>query len=284
MAWPVDGRGRQAPERSVDAMSEQEFHDRYIETVVQAAVPLFIGVAPPTGVTQAEARLHQATYLKYFSFFAWKFPSWLAAISDRCPFSDVRKTIIEDLVDEEVGDMEAGGRCHIDILYEEAEACGITRAEIAATEATPAIVTCVHAFENLARTLSWQGSFSAIGSLEILQSEPAVQRRNELIPQIATPESLDANRVANIGNSLPERTGLSAEQLVFQSHHAYKDQFHGGGELALILKYGNTKAVQEEMLWAAKASVGVYCIMRAEIERLSFAAIGREVQPRFVLK
>ena len=268
----------------MDALSEQEFHDQYIETVVQAAIPLFVGVAPPTGVTQAEARLHQATYLTYFSFFAWKFPSWLGAIADRCPFSDVRKTIIEDLVDEEVGDMEAGGRCHVDILYEEAEACGITRAQIAATEATPVVVTCVHAFENLARTLSWQGSFSAIGSLEILQSEPAVKRRNELIPQIATPDSLEANRVANIGNSLHERTGLSAEQLVFQSHHAYKDQFHGGGELALILKYGNTKAVQEEMLWAAKASVGVYCIMRAEIERLAFAAIGREVQPRFVLK
>lgn len=284
MAWPVDGRGRTAPARSVDAMSEQEFHDAYIEAVTEAQMGLLLMLAPPQGLTQAEARLHQATYLKYFSFFAWKFPSWLGAIADRCPHQDVRRTIIEDLVDEEVGDMEAGGRCHIDILYDEAEACGMSRAEIVATQATPMIVTCVHAFENLARTLSWQGSYSAISSLEIMQSEPAVKRRSEMMVEKCTPESIAAFGKAREGNSLPERTGLSPEELVFQSHHQYKDQFHGGGGLALLLKYGVTREIQQEMIWAATASIGVYILMRQEIERLAFAAVGREMQPILRLK
>ena len=42
-AWPVDGRGRQAPTRQADAMSEQEFQDRIIE-----AVTSFAGGAPQT--------------------------------------------------------------------------------------------------------------------------------------------------------------------------------------------------------------------------------------------
>ena len=138
--------------------------------------------------------------------------------------------------------------------------------------------------ENLARTLSWQGSFSAISALEIMQSEPAVKRRSEMMVEKCTPESLAEFSKAREGNSLPERTGLSADELVFQSHHQYKDQFHGGGELALLLKYANTREVQQEMIWAAKASIGVYILMRQEIEKLSFAAVGRDMQPILRLK
>lgn len=273
MAWPVDGRGRQAPERRADAMSEQEFHDKLIEAVVTSGLPMFAGYAFPD-VDQAQGRIYHGTFMKYFSFFAWKFPSWLMSIACRCPFQDVRREVIQDLVDEEVGDVDAGGRCHVDVLYDEAEACGISRAEIAATEPSPTLLACIHGLENLANSLSWQASYAAIAGLEVLNAQPAIELRKKLLTEALTPEQIAAAKTSRESKSLSERTGVAPEQLVFAALHDYKDQIHGGGGLALMLKYGTDRATQEEMLWAAKAGVSIFVVMREEIDQLARAAIG----------
>jgi pyrroloquinoline quinone (PQQ) biosynthesis protein C len=223
--------------------------------------------AVPEQYDQAQARLYHATSLKYFSNFAWRFPSWLLEIAARCPYQDVRREIIEDCTDEEVGDEDAGGRCHVDVLYEEAEACGISREEIASTEPTPLINTCVLALDDLARTLPWEASFAAIAGLEIMQSKPAVDLRNKLMT-----DEQRAAAEAVVSASLPERLGIESENLLFNALHAYKDQFHGGGELALLTKYATDARIQAEMLWAVKTGIEVFGIMGAEINRLATAA------------
>lgn len=278
-AWFVDGRGRQVPERSSLAKSEEEFREEFVETVVQSALPVIQGYSIPDELDQEQACRYHANYLRYFSFFAWKFPSWLGDVAVRCPFQDVRRTVIEDLVDEEVADVDAGGRCHIDVLYDEAEACGMSRHEITSTTASPVLKTCIHAFENIARSLSWQASFAGISALEIIQSEPATKLRAELLAELVADEDLARIRA---GRRLPERTGLSNEQLVFQTLHEYKDKFHGGGELALIVKYAATKEIQEEMLWAAETCVQIYTVMREEIDRLAYEAVGVEPVKRTI--
>lgn len=257
-------------------MSEQEFHERVVETVVHTMIPMIDGVRFPEGLSQDEGRVYHRTYLTYFSFFAWNFPTWLQAISSRCPYQDVRAALIEDCVDEEVGDVDAGGRCHVDVLYDEAEFCGATREEISATRATPVISACINALDNLARTLSWESSFAAVAGLEIAQSEPAVVVRTRIMEQVLTPEQIEQSKSARDSNSLADRTGLRPDQLVFASLHEYKDLIHGGGELALLMKYGVTRSVQEEMLWAIEAGAETYATMRMEIDRMARAAVGLE--------
>ena len=273
MAWHVDGRSRGFPERSADAWSEQEFEERLVETIVRAGLPLRTGYGFPD-LSPEQGRLYHATFMKYFSFFAWKFPSWLMAVASRCPYQDVRRTIIEDCVDEEVSDVDAGGRCHIDVLYDEAEACGMPREEIVTAEATPVLLACIHGLENLATSLAWEGSFAAMAGLEIGSSAPAVKLRNEILAAEFPPEQIAHARSSRESKSLSERTGVAKESLVFAELHAYKDQFHGGGELAMLLKYGKTLETQQLMLWASKSSISIFCVMREEIDRLARASVG----------
>jgi pyrroloquinoline quinone (PQQ) biosynthesis protein C len=266
---PYDGRDRRTPEWTSDS-SPEEFQDRLVETVVTTAMASMNRPGSiPEHYDRAQARLFHATSLKYFSYFAWRFPSWLLEIASRCPYQDVRRELIEDCVDEEVGDEDAGGRCHVDVLYEEAEACGISRDEIAATPPPRMIQTCVLALDDLARTLSWQASFAAIAALEIINSKPAVEMRMSLMS-----EEEQAAAAAAISSSLPERLGIPGEDLLFNALHAYKDQFHGGGELELLVKYGTDARTQSEMLWAANAAVQTFGIMYTEIQRLAAEAVG----------
>ncbi len=264
---PYDGRDRREPEWT-SSRSPEEFQDRLVETVVKTAMASMKRPgAVPEHYDQAAARIFHATSLKYFSFFAWRFPSWLLEIASRCPYQDVRREIIEDCVDEEVGDEDAGGRCHVDVLYEEAEACGIGRDDITSTPPTPIIQACVLALDDLSRTLSWQGSFAAIAALEIINSKPAVEMRMSMM----SPED-QAAAAAAISTSLPERLGIPGEDMLFNALHAYKDQFHGGGELELLVKYGSDNRIQDEMVWAAKTAVETFGLMYTEIQRLAAEA------------
>lgn len=261
-------------------MSPEEFEERFVDVVVRTRLSMDAGYAFPEGLDQQQARLYHATFLKHFSFFAWKFPSWLQAISSQCPFQDVRRTIIEDCVDEEVADPDAAGRCHIDVLYDEAEACGMSREEIAATQASPILLACVHAFENFSRTLGWETGFAAMGALEIGSTEQAVTLRKKLLSE----EQLAHGSSGRDSVTLSERTGIAPEKLVFAALHSYKDQFHGGGELTLLVKYGTTRSIQESMLWGAKAGLEVFLVMREEIDRLARAAVGLPPRERIVVE
>jgi pyrroloquinoline quinone (PQQ) biosynthesis protein C len=274
MAWPVDGRRELPVEGDQAPWSEQEFQDLMVEAAVQTSLRMFSGYAFPDGLDEAGARKFHGTFLKYFSFFAWKFPSWLMNVAAACPFQDVRRSIIEDCVDEEVGDVDANGRCHIDVLYDEAEACGISRAEIYDAEATPVLLACIHALENFSLTLGWDVGLAALGGLEILSSKPALARRTEILSEILTPEQIEAARSSRDSLALSKRTGLKPEQMMFAALHEYKDQEHGGGELASLVRYGRTRDVQERMLWAIKAGIEVFGVMREEVNRLALDAVG----------
>src|SRR3954464_8496289 len=142
MTMPYDGRSRPvpAPASGPGALAPDQFRDQFVEELMSAWLVHVPQGGVPAGLSAEDARLFHATYLKYFSFFAWRFPSWLMAVACQCPYLEIRKEILEDCTDEEVGDPEAGGRCHIDVLYDEAEACGISREEIYDTEPTPPIL------------------------------------------------------------------------------------------------------------------------------------------------
>jgi len=270
VTMPNDGRSRLAPQREPGALSPADFETEYCDLLMSTWIAHMPQVGPPPGLEPERARVFHGTYLKYFSFFAWKFPSWLMAIASQCPYQDVRREIIKDCVDEEVGDPDAAGRCHIDVLYEEAEVCGVPRDEVLAAEPTPPILASVHAFENLSRTLGWLPGFAGIGALEIAHSEPATRARERHTSKAMA----EAYAQSLGGTSFHERLGLPADALEFLALHSYKDRYHGGGELALLVKYANTRAVQKEALWAVKASVQIMGLMHTELVRLAHHAIG----------
>jgi pyrroloquinoline quinone (PQQ) biosynthesis protein C len=269
VTMPYDGRSRPIPEYEPGALSPEEFEAEFCDALVSAQLEFNErDMLPFRDLTPEQARRYHATFLKYLSFFAWKFPSWLMAVASLCPYQDVRKDILEDCWDEEVGDVDAEGACHIDVLYEEAEVCGINRQEIFDTFATPPIFAAVNAFENLARTLPWHAGFSAVGALEIINSEPALKARERLDPTF----TIEAGASALGGQSFHEILGVPDGSLKFLALHAYKDRFHGGGELALVVKYATTRSAQKEALWAARASMQIMSVMSKEMQRLCMEA------------
>ena len=150
----------------------------------------------------------------------------------------------------------------------------MSRDEVVALAPSATIKACIHAWNDLATNYPWEVSYAAISGLEMGSTSQAVELRLKLMRETMSEEEIEAARSARESNSLAKRTGLSPDILVFQSHHAYKDQFHGGSGLALMQKYGTSRALQEEMLWAAGAGVEIFCVMREEIDRLARAAIG----------
>lgn len=270
MTMPYDGRSRRAPVYEAGARPPQEFETEFCDTLVGTMLEFSPGPGMPDGMEPSAARLYHGTYLRYMSFFAWKFPSWLMSVASLCPYQDVRKEIIKDCVDEEVGDPDADGRCHIDLLYDEAEECGISRQEIFDTEPTPPILACINAWENLTRTAGWLPGFAAIAGLEITQSEPATRARERIMGVEATRQF--AQELG--GFSFHERLGLPDGSLKFFALHSYKDQFHGGGELELIVKYANTRSLQKEALWAARTSAEIFSVHASEVRRLAREAAG----------
>jgi pyrroloquinoline quinone (PQQ) biosynthesis protein C len=276
MTMPYDGRSRPTPVYAEGALAPEEFQREYVDALMGAWIEHVPAVGPPPGMAPEQARRFHGTYLKYFSFFAWRFPSWLLAVATQCPYQEIRKEIIEDCVDEEVGDPDADGFCHIDVLYEEAEACGISKQEIYDAEPTPEILTAALAFENLSRTLGWLPGFAAVAALEISHSEPAMEARARLTGA----DQAKAYGQELGGSTFHERLGLPEGALKFFALHSYKDRFHGGGELALLVKYANTRSLQLESLWAARASVQVLGVMSREIIRLCYEAVGTEVDER----
>lgn len=270
MTMPYDGRSRPTPVYEQGALPPKEFETEFCEALVGTMLKLSPGPKMPDGISPEAARRYHGTYLKYMSFFAWKFPSWLMSIGSLCPYQDVRAEIIKDCYDEEVGDPDAGGLAHIELLYDEAEQCGVSRQEIYDTEPTQAILACINAWENLTRTLGWLPGFAAISGLEITQSEPAVRVRERMTGvEAAAQFTKDLG-----GSSFHEKLGLPDGSLKFFSLHSYKDRFHGGGELAMVVKYAHTRALQMEAMWAVRASLKIMGVHGHEVRRLAAEAAG----------
>ena len=133
---------------------------------------------------------------------------------------------------------------------------------------TAPIVTAIQAWENLTRTLGWLPGFAAIAGMEILQSEPAVAVRRRMTGEVATEQFSKEFG----GQAFHEKLGPPDGSLKFFSLHAYKDQFHGGGELAMITKYANTRQLQQECLWAVRTTMQISSVYWAETIRLATEA------------
>ncbi len=212
-----------------------------------------------------KARRYFGVWQMNHSFFAKMFPSYLMNIAAKCPYQDVRREILHDCWDEEVSDPDADGMCHIEVLYYDSLQLGITREEAEAFEPTPIFMACMHALDNLSRTLTWQGGYAAIGGLESIRV--AVKRGFLDKGEFEGPWAASANRVEKL-------CGIPEGSLMNAGLHQSKDQVHGGGVLDILKKYATTREIQEETFWAIRTARSFRVVTTREQIRLARAAIG----------
>jgi pyrroloquinoline quinone (PQQ) biosynthesis protein C len=199
------------------------------------------------------------------SVFAKLFPSYLMNVAASCPYQDVRQEILKDCWDEEVADPDAQGMSHIEVLYSDVAVMGVTQEEVENFEPTPVLMACMHALDNLTRTLPWQGGYAAMGGLEAARVAVArgYMRRDE-----------DAIAASHRGRSVEELCGVPEGSIKLWRLHATKDLTHGEDCLKVLKKYCTTHEIQELTFWAVKTARSFRVITNREQRRIAMAAIG----------
>jgi pyrroloquinoline quinone (PQQ) biosynthesis protein C len=256
------------------ALSPDEYEHRFLEAIAES-VRAF---KPDNQPLPEEVLRDPARASRYFaveglthSFFAKVFPSCLMNVAAKCPYQDVRREIIEDCYCEEVNDPDAGDICHVEILYRDAQALGMSREEVEAFEPTPIIMACVHALDNLTRILPWEGGYAATGGLEALRV--AIKR-----DYLSGAEYFGRSREPDI----EQICGIPDGTLLQKRLHNYKDQLHGGGCLQILRKYVTSRELQELTFWATRLSRQYRVITQREQRRMARAAIGLPADDLFV--
>ena len=87
MTMPYDGGCRSTPTYEVGALSPEQFETEYCDNRVRVWIQHMPQVGPPQLLDPPKAQLSHGTYLKYFSFFAWRFSSWRIAATSQCRIS-----------------------------------------------------------------------------------------------------------------------------------------------------------------------------------------------------
>lgn len=255
-------------QRSPDALSPDDYEQKFLEAIAESFrafrsdhVPLPEVVFNDTKVARRFFGIERMLH----SIFAKMFPSYLMNVAASCPYQDVRHEILKDCWDEEVADPDAQGRSHIEVLYGDVEVMGIPREEVENFEPTPVLMACMHALDNLTRTLPWQGGYAAMGGLEAARVAAArgYMRRDE-----------DAITASHRGRTVEELCGVSEGSIKLWRLHASKDLTHGEDCLKVLKKYCTTREIQQLTFWAVKTARSLRVITNREQRRIAMAAIG----------
>jgi pyrroloquinoline quinone (PQQ) biosynthesis protein C len=255
-------------ERSPDALPVEEYEHRFLQAIAESFRAFRVDHLPLPDIVFTDTKVARRFFgieRMLHSIFAKLFPSYLMNVAASCPYQDVRQDILKDCWDEEVADPDAGGVPHIEVLYRDAEAMGIARDEVENFEPTPVLMACMHALDNLTRTLPWQGGYAAMGGLEAARVAVArgYMRKDE-----------DAIAASHKGRSVEEICGLPEGTIKLWRLHASKDLTHGDDCLKVLKKYCTTREIQQLTFWAVKTARSFRVVTNREQRRIAMAAIG----------
>src|SRR5262245_15575530 len=254
--------------RSPDALSAEEYEHRFLQAIAESFRAFRVDHVPLPDVVFKDASVARRFFgieRMLHSIFAKLFPSYLMNVAASCPYQDVRQDILKDCWDEEVADPDAQGVPHIEVLYRDVEAMGISRHEVENFEPTPVLMACMHALDNLTRTLPWQGGYASMGGLEAARVAVArgYMRKDE-----------DAIAASHKGRSIEDICGLPEGTIRLWRLHASKDLTHGEDCLKVLKKYCTTREIQELTFWAVKTARSFRVVTNREQRRIAMAAIG----------
>ena len=253
-------------ERSADALSPEDYEDKFLQAVADSIRAFRRDHIPLPEIVLNDPKVARRFFgieRMLHSVFAKLFPSYLMNVAASCPYQDVRQDILKDCMDEEVGDPDAEGLCHIEVLYRDVEALGISRKEVEDFQPTPVLMACMHALDNLTRTLPWQGGYAAMGGLEAARVAVArgyMKKEEDSVTALPRP----VEQLCDV----PEGT------IRLWRLHASKDLTHGDDCLKVLKKYCTTRECQELTFWAVKTARSLRVITNREQRRIATAAIG----------
>ncbi|HEX6801266.1 MAG TPA: iron-containing redox enzyme family protein [Candidatus Binatia bacterium] len=255
-------------ERSPDALSVEEYEHRFLQAIAESFRAFRVDHVPLPDIVFKDTKVARRFFgieRMLHSIFAKLFPSYLMNVAASCPYQDVRQDILKDCWDEEVADPDAQGVPHIEVLYRDVEAMGIARDEVENFEPTPVLMACMHALDNLTRTLPWQGGYASMGGLEAARVAVArgYMRKDE-----------DAIAASHKGRSVEDLCGLPEGSIKLWRLHASKDLTHGDDCLKVLKKYCTTREIQELTFWAVKTARSFRVVTNREQRRIAMAAIG----------
>ena len=255
-------------ERAPDALSPDEYEQKFLEAIAESFRAFRSDHVPLPEVVLKDTKLARRFFgieRMLHSVFAKLFPSYLMNVAASCPYQDVRQEILKDCWDEEVADPDAQGKSHIEVLYGDVAVMGIAQEEVENFEPTPVLMACMHALDNMTRTLPWQGGYAAMGGLEAARVAVArgYMRREE-----------DAITASHRGRTVEELCGVPEGSIKLWRLHASKDLTHGEDCLKVLKKYCTTREIQQLTFWAVKTARSLRVITNREQRRIAMAAIG----------
>jgi pyrroloquinoline-quinone synthase len=163
-------------------------------------------------------------------------PTYLSAVHSNTPHfasdgrSDLgpRQTILENLIDEELG-----AKNHPELWKQFAAALGLSEADLAATAAMPATRRLIETFTEICRNRPYYAGLAALHAFE------------SQVPQIAAVKIEGLRRFYGISD---------AEAVEFFSVHEKADVWHAAAEWRLIERAADTPEKQAEVVAATRAA------------------------------
>jgi len=175
--------------------------------------PLWMGL-----MSGSLSRAKVAEFLRQFSVIPLYNHFYHGPLYVSCPNPEWRRRMAEVVYEEGTGGIYSDGVAHYELYLRMAEAFGISREEIYATEFCGGSLAVRHYFENICRTSFLEG-YAALS----LGSEAQV-------PGVA----------GRVSEAMVKHYGLTPEQAMFYTVHEVADSDHSGGAMEFLKEFAPT--------------------------------------------
>jgi len=176
-------------------------------------------------LTPETIKEYASQYFKHVS----SFPRYLSAIHSNCDDIQVRQTLLENLVDEELGDEN-----HPELWIRFAEGMGNTRDQIANTIPMKETKDLVDTFNKLSKSDQYHVGLAALYCYESMQPEISETKKD----------------------GLQNHYGITDENaLKFFTVHMHVDKWHREVIRKLLVELSHTKQKQQEILDAVSSAL-----------------------------
>lgn len=193
----------------------------------------------PLWLKITEGRLSRpalAQFARQFFLQVVEFPRAVSALHSRCPDLAERVKLAESIYEEETGRL-SGSKAHPELFLDFAAACGVSRAEMLATEPLPSTAALIHWFEFATKILSFYEGVAAIN----LAAEGQV-----------------VGAFGPFARALQKHYGLDEAAVAFWDVHEIADAEHSDVGDHIVVRFATTAERQEAIRKAVHTSLAMW--------------------------
>jgi pyrroloquinoline-quinone synthase len=193
----------------------------------------------PLWLKIAEGRLSRPAlgqFARQFFLQVVEFPRAVSALHSRCPDLAERVKLAESIYEEETGRL-SGSKPHPELFLDFAAACGVSRAEMLATEPLPSTAALIHWFEFATKILPFYEGVAAIN----LAAEGQV-----------------VGAFGPFARALQKHYGLDEAAVAFWDVHEIADAEHSDVGDHIVVRFATTAERQEAIRKAVHTSLAMW--------------------------